>query len=150
MTTQQQQQEPNILQPSVQAAWDLWCDARIKDKVQPVVDEIAKQMDEIVNDTVNELNDVVKEIGKNVVEPATVRFGQHAQKISELLEIVQVLATDNAFLSGRIDQIQREFKGITRELAPKTIERTIATTTEQQSSRVSQTTLSIIDEVLNG
>jgi hypothetical protein len=124
MTTQQQ---PNILPPEVQAAWDRWCDARIDNHLDSFTEVMAE------------------ELGTTT--------GQQAQKIFELLEIMQVLAVGNAFLCGRIDQISREFKhqnGIEHKQAPKTIERTIAATTEEErTSRVSKT-LSIIDEVLHG
>jgi hypothetical protein len=123
----QQQQQPNILPPEVQAAWDTWCDARIDSQLDSFTDLMAE------------------EVGATE--------GRHAQKIFELLEIVQVLAVGNEFLRGRIDQITREFKhqnGVEHKQAGRTIERTIATTTEEEhTSRVSQT-LSIIDEVLHG
>jgi hypothetical protein len=75
-----------------------------------------------------------------------------AGSIAAVNPVVQVLAVGNDFLRGRIDQITREFKHQNRiEPTSRTIERTIATRTEQERiSRVSQTTLSIIDEVLNG
>jgi hypothetical protein len=77
--------------------------------------DIAKAINENVDDTNAALDNIVEgEVGKAVSM-------QH-KKISELLEIVQVLAVGNDFLCGRIDQIQREFKGLKREQAPKTIE----------------------------
>jgi len=120
------QQQPNILDPVTQAAWDNWCDAKISSHLDAYTEVIAE------------------EVGTTT--------GLHAKKILELLEIMQVLATDNTFLCGRIDQLTREFKhqnGIEHKEV-RTIERTIATTTqEERTSRVSKT-LSIIDEVLNG
>jgi hypothetical protein len=122
-------QQPNILEPSVQAAWDNWCNARINDHIDSIIDPA--------------LEGLAEEVGTTT--------GRHTQKIFELLEIMMVLAVGNDFLGGRIDQIQREFKhqnGIEHKQAPRTIERTIATTTEEQhTSRVSKT-LSIIDEIL--
>jgi hypothetical protein len=63
---------------------------------------------------------------------------------------VQVLAVDNPFLSGRIHQITQDFKGLTRKQAPTTIERTIATTTEEERTSRVQQVVSVIDEVLHG
>jgi hypothetical protein len=118
-------QQPNALDPVAQAAWDNWCDARISSHLDSYAEVIADEVGTVA--------------------------GQHTQKIFEILEIVQTLAVGNAFLLGRIDQLTREFKrqnGIEHKQVSRT-ERTIATTTEQHTSRVSKT-LAIIDEVLSG
>jgi hypothetical protein len=125
MTQQQQQQAPNILPPEVQQAWDCWCDGRVDSIIDPALEGLA---DEVGTTT-----------------------GRHTQKIFEILEIVQVLATGNDFLRGRIDQIAREFKhqnGIEHKEVSRTVQK-IATTEEERTSKVSQT-LSIIEEVLHG
>jgi hypothetical protein len=72
--------------------------------------------------------------------------GQQDKNIFELLEIVKVLADGNDFLSGRIDQISRDFRaqhGITQQ---KTVE-TRTTIEQQRTSRVSQV-VRTIDEIL--
>lgn len=118
------QQQPNILDPTTQAAWDNWCDERIISHLDSYTEVIAEEVGTIT--------------------------GQHAKKILELLEIMMVLAVGNAFLCGRIDQLTREFKhqnGIEHKQVSRT-EQTIATTTEQHSSRV-QRVVRTIDEILS-
>jgi hypothetical protein len=138
--TQQQQDKTT-------AEWNSWFTASFDAHMAQHTAAIEKALEENFH-TVGESFD---NVGKDLVDAfdeIDTLAGQHDKKIFELLEIVQVLAVDNDFLRGRIDQITREFKGLTRKQASKTIERTIATT-EEQSSRVSKT-LSIIDEVLHG
>jgi hypothetical protein len=121
---QQQQQEPNILPASVQQAWDAWCDARINSVIDPALEGLADEVGTVA--------------------------GQTTQKIFEILEIVQTLAVGNDFLSGRIDQISREFKhqnGIEHKEV-RTIERTIATTHEERTSTRVQQVVRTIDEIL--
>jgi hypothetical protein len=123
MTTQQPM--PNILDQTTQAAWDAWADERIDNQLESYTEAIAEEVGIIT--------------------------GRHAQKIVELLEIMQVLAVGNAFLGGRIAPTTRELKyqnGIEHKQAPKTIARTIATTTTEESTL--SKTLSIVDEVLHG
>jgi hypothetical protein len=119
--------QPNILDQTMQAAWDAWCDARIDNRTDSIIEGLAEEVGTVA--------------------------GQHTQKIFELLEIVQTLAVGNAFLSGRIDQLTREFErqnGIEHKEV-RTVQRTIAATTteEEHTSRVSKT-LEIVDEVLHG
>jgi hypothetical protein len=127
MTTQQLTvtQQPNTLDPVTQAAWDAWADERIISHLDSYTEVIAE------------------EVGTTT--------GQHAKKILELLEIMQVLATDNAFLCGRIDQITREFKhqnGIEHKQVSRT-EQTIATTHEERTSTRVQQVVRTIDEILS-
>jgi hypothetical protein len=118
-------QQPNILDPTTQAAWDAWCDARIDSFIDPVLEGLADEVGTVA--------------------------GQTTQKVFEILEIVQVLAAGNDFLRGRIDQITREFKhqnGIEHKQVSRT-EQTIATTHEERTStRVSQV-VKTIDEILS-
>jgi hypothetical protein len=153
---QQQQPEPNIadLHPAVQKRWDDWFSTNFFQHWRAMKPKIEKKLSKSFHNINENFRGVEKEFDGVYGEIDEVA-GQHDKKIYQLLEIVQVLSVDNAFLSGRIDQIQREFKGLTRTQAvtparkqAKTIERTIATTTEEER-RVSKT-LSIIDEVLHG
>jgi hypothetical protein len=117
-------QQPNTLPPEVQQAWDAWCDARIDSFIDPVLEGLADEVGTVA--------------------------GQTTQKIFEILEIVQVLATGNDFLRGRIDQITREFKhqnGIEHKQVSRT-ERTIATTHEERTSTRVQQVVRTIDEIL--
>jgi hypothetical protein len=155
------QQEPILAMTASQ--WRAWFVASFNNLMEPHVKELQETLDELCagirhSFEVHEAD--IQAIGEtlsggekdadgiNILRPLPGR--QHEQKIFELLEIVQLLAVDNAFVSGRIDQMTRDFKVITHKQASRTIERTIATKTEEQSSRVSQTTLSILDEVLHG
>ena len=116
--------QPNILDPTTQAAWDAWCDSRIDSFIEPVLEGLADEVGTVA--------------------------GQTTQKVFEILEIVQVLATGNDFLRGRIDQITREFKhqnGIEHKQVSRT-EQTIATTEERTSTRVQQV-VKTIDEILS-
>jgi hypothetical protein len=123
MTFEQQQDHPNILPPSVQEAWDRWCIAMIDNRMHRVHEDIDGLADE-----------------------AGMMAGQHAQKIFEILEIMQVLAAGNEYLRGRLDQISKEFKaqhGIEHK------ETTVATTMieEERTSKVSKV-VSVIDSIL--
>lgn len=120
MTTQPQQQEPILAMTA--ANWNDWFVRSFDNCMNPHMKainrefgDIAKAINENVDDTNAALDNIVEgEVGRAV--------SLHHKKISELLEIVQVLAVGNDFLCGRIDQIQREFKGFKRKQAPKTIE----------------------------
>jgi hypothetical protein len=128
MTTQQQQQ-PATLDPVTQERWDAWCDARIDNRIDCVAEE---------------LNGLADEIG--------VVTGQQANKIIEVLEIMQVLAIGNDFLRGRIDQVTREFKGqngIEHKAISRTIERTIATRTEEERTSTVSQVVESIEEILS-
>lgn len=118
----QQQQAPNILPPSVQAAWDTWCDARIDSQLDSFTETI------------------VEEVGTT--------SGQHAKKIFEILEILGLLVKGkgNEFIAGRLHQIKKEFEHqneIKREV--ETVETTVIE--QQRSSRVSQV-MRTIDQIL--
>jgi polyribonucleotide nucleotidyltransferase len=117
------QQQPNILDPTAQAAWDAWCTTLIDSRIDPVVEA---------------LDDLADEAGA--------ANGQSNRKIYELLEIVKELAVGNDFLSGRIDQIIKDFRaqhGIGHK------ETTVTTTKieEERTSKVSKV-VSVIDSIL--
>jgi hypothetical protein len=120
-----QQQQLATLDPVTQKRWDDWADGRVDIGL------------EVIREDLNELAD-----------EAGAASGRHAQKIFEVLEIMQVLAVGNDFLRGRIDQLTREFKhqnGIEHK-AIRTIERTTKTE-EEHTSKVSQV-VSVIESIL--
>jgi hypothetical protein len=121
--TQQQPREPNILPPQVQAAWDVWCDARINSHLDSFTEVIAE------------------EVGTTT--------GQHAKTIFEILDILGLLVKGkgNEFIAGRLHQITKEFKH-----QNETIEREVETvetrTIEQQRTSKVQQVVRVIDSIL--
>jgi hypothetical protein len=114
------EQQPANLDPVRQERWDNWADSRICNIVDSAVEGLADEVGMVT--------------------------GQQANKIFELLEIVQVLATGNDFLRGRIDQITREFKH-QNGIEHKVTSRMTIATEEEHTSRVSKT-VAIIDGIL--
>jgi hypothetical protein len=127
------------------AGWNEWFTASFDRHWKPIKSKLEETLNEV-------LEEAFGNAGKDLEVLDTVA-GRHAQKIYELLEIVQVLAVGNDFLRGRVDQVTREFErqnGIEHKQASRTVQqKTIATTTEEQRSSTISQTLSIIDEVLN-
>jgi hypothetical protein len=102
-----------------------------------------------IDDIVETLGESFPTIEKQFEEIGEV-CGQYDNKILELLDIVKQLAVGKDFLSGRIDQITRDYRaqlGITQQ---KSVE-TVATIEEERTTRTSskvQQVVRTIDEIL--
>jgi hypothetical protein len=123
----QQQQEPNILPPSVQEAWDVWCDARINNRINRVFEEVGGLADEIGT-----------------------AIGQDSATIYDLMEICKLLAADNAYVSGRIDQLRKDYRMQLEIRTSVDDEPMVARTMmieEERTSKISQV-VSVIDSIL--
>ena len=115
-------EQPNILPPSAQQAWDLWCDTRSRNVALSVSDDVVEALSE---EFLNEVERVTK-------------------KLFEIVEVVSVLADDNPLLVGKIDKIA---EGFSVDGVPARITRSERTIRKSAVS-VSQQTLDILSEVL--
>jgi hypothetical protein len=103
-----------------------------------------------IRDSNEALDNLGDEFGKtldDLVLELREAFGQERRKMLELLEVCQLLAGDNRYVSGRLDQISRSLKGQQRGITQQKSTETTTVIEEQRTSRVSKT-LNIIGDIL--
>ena len=150
MTQQQptQQHQPTVLDKHTQemntwfeASFDNCMSRHIRDTNEALDNlggEIAKDLDDLGDEFAKALEDLVLELREV--------FGQERRKMLELVEVCRLLAGDNRYATGRIDQIGWDFKAQRGIMQQQSVETVV--TEEQRTSRVSKT-VGIIDQILS-
>lgn len=138
----QQHQQPTA---AFTAKWNEWFEASFKAHMSRHIAAINKQFSNVEDgleclaggDTGKELDDLVLELRE--------LFGQERRTMSELIEVCQLLAGGDRYVSGRLDQISRDFKAQRGIKQQKSVETTVIE--EQRTSKVQQV-VNVIDTIL--